>query len=691
MGLFAKVFLAATAVASVGAVDIAVQSTGGNLTGKYGHQYGYGFLHEDINNSGDGGIYAELIQNRAFQYSRAFPVSTAHYFPINGASLTINNGTEPLSQALPASMKVSAVNSTVGKIGFENEGYWGMDVRTHKYTGSFWVKGAYTGSFTASLQSNLTDDVFGSVEVESKSVASEWTEHTFELTPEKDAPNSNNTFAITFDPKGTQGSLDFNLISLFPPTYKNRKNGLRVDIAEALAEMNPHFLRFPGGNMLEGLENDTYWDWKDTLGPLKERPGFQGVWGYQQTHGLGMMEYLEWAEDMDLQIVIGVWAGLALNGDVTPKEDLQPFIDDALNEIEFVVGSVDTEWGAKRAALGHPEPFELNYVEIGNEDWLAGFPGGWDSYKEYRFIMFHDAIKAKYPEITIIGSSATSDPAPEGATTGPNLEEGIKYPEGTLGDYHPYREPDELVEEFDRFDNDIGHIIGEVAATHVNGATPPRWNGPLYKYPWWIGAVGEAVSLIGYERNSDRIPGTFYAPVLKNENRFQWPITLIQFTADAKQTTRAVTWYCWSLFAHHPISHTLPTTSNSSYGPVYWGAGKDEARNGALVWKGAVYNTTDNASVPITVQFEGVEAGAKAQLTYLTNSVGDPYAYNDPRTGIQIVDTTTKELTAGANGAFEFSLPQLSVAVLDTEVAGNSTDGYKKAKRMPIPRYQRRW
>ncbi|KAF1351495.1 hypothetical protein EJ07DRAFT_183878 [Lizonia empirigonia] len=160
----------------------------------------------DINNSGDGGIYAELIQNRAFQYSKAFPVSTAHYFPINGARLTINNGTQPLSKALPASMKVSVGNGTVGPVGFENEGYWGMDVRAHKYTGSFWVKGAYIGCFTASLQSNLTDDVFSSVEIDPKSVASERTEHTFELTPKKDAPNSNNTFAITFDPSGTQGA-----------------------------------------------------------------------------------------------------------------------------------------------------------------------------------------------------------------------------------------------------------------------------------------------------------------------------------------------------------------------------------------------------------------------------------------------------------------------------------------------------
>ncbi|KAF2225623.1 glycoside hydrolase superfamily [Elsinoe ampelina] len=667
--------------ASVAAIDIAVQGTGGNLTGKFGHPYGYGFLHEDINNSGDGGIYAELVQNRAFQFSRAFPVSTAHYFPINAANLSIQFLEAPLSEALPASMRVSATATNgTGKIGFKNEGYWGMDIRPQTYTGSFWVKGAYEGSFTAAIQSNLTDEVFASVEVESKSVEDEWTEHTFELVPEAVAPNSNNTLAITFD---ATASLDFNLISLFPPTYKNRKNGLRVDIAQALADMNPTFLRFPGGNMLEGLENTTYWDWKDTLGPLKERPGFQGVWGYQQTHGLGMLEYLEWAEDMGLQIVIGVWAGLALNGDVAPQADLQPFIDDALNEIEFVNGPADSTWGARRAELGHPEPFELNYVEIGNEDWLAGYPGGWESYRQYRFQMFHDAIKAKYPDIQIIASSATSDPAPEGETFGPNTVNGLDFSKtpGAIGDYHPYRRPDELVGEFDRFDNDIGHIIGEVAATHVNGGQTPRWEGPLYKYPWWQGAVGEAVSLIGYERNSDRIPGTFYAPVLKNENRFQWPITLIQYTADSSQTTRAVTWYCWSLFAHHPITHTLPTTSESAYGPVYWGAGKDENRNDALVWKGAVYNTTDGADVPITVAFDGVAAGTKANLTVLTNKVEDNYAYNDPFTGVNIVNTESTEVTADDSGVFAFSLPQLSVAVLDTFQGGNVTGGYKRKYR----------
>lgn len=399
------------------------------------------------------------------------------------------------------------------------------------------------------------------------------------------------------------------------------------------------------------------------------------------------MEYLQWAEDMGTHIVLGVWAGLALNGDVTPQEYLHFYIDDALDQIEFIRGPADSPWGSRRAALGHPEPFELEYVEVGNEDWLAGFPGGWDSYRAYRFPLFYNALTKAYPDIQVISSSATSDPAGDGATTGPNMSNGLVFPPDVLGDYHPYREPDELVEEFNRFDNDIGHIVGEVAATHPNGGT--RWDGGLYPLPWWIGAVGEAVSMIGYERNSDRIPGTFYAPVIRNTNRWQWAVTLIQ--NDAETTTRSVSWYVWSLFAHHPISHTLPATVESGFGPLYYVAGKDEARS-AMVWKGSVYNTTDSQPVPVSVSFEGVHPGVQAALTVLTNPGGDPYAVNDPATGINIVDTSTQILTASGDGSFTFSMPELSVAVLDTDINGkqigrtaNGNPSAAKAEKRTAP------
>lgn len=287
--------------------------------------------------------------------------------------------------------------------------------------------------------------------------------------------------------------------------------------------------------------------------------------------------------------------------------------------------------------------------------------------------MFYDAISERYPEMQVIGSAASSDPGGIDPITLElqNASDTIKYPEGVLGDYHPYREPDELVYEFDRFDNDYGHIVGEVAATHVNNGT--RWEGSLYYFPWWIGSVGEAASLIGYERNSDRMPGTFYAPVLRNMNRWQWAITILQFAADPALTTRSTSWYVWSLFAHHPISHTLP--DSGGYGPVWFGAGKDEARNNAHVWKGACYNTTNGEDEPVSVRFDGVKRGTKASLTLLTNSVGDPYAYNDPLEGNNIVESSTQIVTADRTGAFRFSMPQLSVAVLDTDVEVDAPGG----------------
>ncbi|KAI1874462.1 hypothetical protein JX265_004670 [Neoarthrinium moseri] len=476
------------------AVTITVSSDGGNATSR--HQYG--FLHEDISNSGDGGLYAELIRNRAFQSSYSFPSTLEGWYSLNGAALSLQNLSTPLSDALKTSLNVASSGSD-GILGFYNDGYWGMDVKQKKYTGSFWVKGSYQGIFNASLMSNITGEVFGSVEVESKSSPDEWVEHPFELTPSANAPNSNNSFSITFDSAGLEdGSLDFNLISLFPPTYKDRPNGVRVDLAEVLEAFHPTYFRIPGGNMLEGLTNSSYWDWKNSIGPLKDRPGYAGVWNYQQSNGLGLMEYLELSEDMGLELIVGVWAGLALNGGVTPQDELQPFIDDALDQIEFIRGAADSTWGSLRAKYGHPEPFTLKYVEVGNEDWLAGAPEGWETYKSYRFPMFLEAINAAYPDIQVISSGSVLD--------------GYDIPAPGNGDYHIYGTPDQMVDQFDLFDNvEIPHLIGEAAAVHPNGGT--AWDGGLVEYPWWGGAVGEAASLIGYERNSDRILGALYPPL----------------------------------------------------------------------------------------------------------------------------------------------------------------------------------
>ncbi|KAJ9139520.1 GH51 arabinofuranosidase [Coniochaeta hoffmannii] len=644
---------------SCNAANLVVQATGGNNSSPLM----YGLMHEDISNSGDGGIYAELIYNRAFQGSDMYPSNLAGWIPVNGASLSLQRLATPLSWALPYSMNVAATASS-GKIGFANTGYWGMDVKMQTYSGSFYVKGVYEGSFTASLQSNLTGDVFGSVDVVSQSVAGEWTQHNFTLVPSKAAPNSNNTFAITFDPTGVKdGSLDFNFISLFPPTYKNRPYGLRPDIMEAFAELNPKFLRLPGGNMLEGNTQTSWWKWNETIGPLKDRPGMANVWGYQITYGLGLVEYMEWCEDLGLEPIVAVWDGLSLDGSFTPQAELEQWVQFALDEIEFLTGdAATTKWGAVRASVGHPEPWIVKYVEIGNEDWLAGAPAAYDAYKQYRLPMFIDAITAKYPDIQVISSSSVFD--------------NITIPEPAAGDYHSYVEPDTFVNAFGMFDQlTAGNktLIGEYAAVHPNGGI--GWNGDLMPFPWWGGAVGEAIFLLGAERNGDRIIGTTYAPSLRNMNRWQWSVTLLQFAADPALTTRSTSWYTLRLFGNHVISKTLPVTSDAEFGPLYHVAGTSSKGTGIL--KAAVYNST--ADVPVSLRFEGSSKGATATLTVLTGPE-NPYGYNDPFTHVNVVKETTSTVTAGADGSFHFSLPQLSVAVLETD----ATVKCRKQRRVEV-------
>ncbi|KAK5652000.1 hypothetical protein OQA88_10903 [Cercophora sp. LCS_1] len=642
--------LLATAVAAANntANVLTVHSAGGNVS----TPIMYGLMHEDINNSGDGGIYAELITNRAFQGTERFPSSLDGWSAVGGAQLALKNLTKPLSKALPTSVQVSG---SKGAIGLANSGYWGIDVKKQKYTGSFYVKGAYDGTFTASLQSALGEkEVFGSVEIASQSVAGEWTQHNFTLVPTKDAANSNNTFSLTFSAAETNTTLDFNLISLFPPTFKNRPNGLRPDLVEAFAALKPKFLRFPGGNMLMGNTIDTYWKWHETLGPLKDRPGMAGTWEYQLTTGLGIVEYMEWATDLNLEVIVGVWAGLSLDGAYYTESQTTEAIQYALDEIEFLTGDKSTKWGKVRADLGYPEPWTVKYVEIGNEDWLAGRPAAYEAYKNYRFPAFYKAFQQKYPDIQIIAS--------------PSVFDNMTIPAGAAGDWHPYLTPNGMVNAFSRLDRlsrDNLTLIGEAAVTHPNGGL--AWDGPLASNPWWAGSVAEGIFLLGAERNADKVIGVTYAPLLRNLNRWQWGMTIVQHAADTKLTTYSTSWYIWKLLGEHPLKNTLPVTATTGgINPLYWVAGESE--KGTSLFKAAVYNSTEPVSV--SVKFEGQEKkGAKATLTVLTGPK-DPYGFNNPATGENVVKEKKETVSAGEGGVYEFTLPQLSVAVLETEKSG---------------------
>lgn len=233
--------------------------------------------------------YAELINNRAFQSDNFTAATLSPWTAVGGASLTLQTTDPPLSSALPHSVNVQGPAGST--IGISNPGYWGIEVKPQAYTGSFYVTGAYRGEFVASLV-GLNGHVYASASIPSKSVASAWTEHSFKLFPSSSAPNTNNTFQLTYKPTSSSQSLNFGLISLFPPTYNNRPNGMRSDIMNLLKELNPSFLRLPGGNNIEGNVPNDGWRWYNTVGPLKDRPGRTGTWGYYNTDGLGLIEYM---------------------------------------------------------------------------------------------------------------------------------------------------------------------------------------------------------------------------------------------------------------------------------------------------------------------------------------------------------------------------------------------------------------
>ncbi|EAW14375.1 alpha-L-arabinofuranosidase A [Aspergillus clavatus NRRL 1] len=628
-----KLLLLPLLAACSAAVKISVASFGGNVT--TGLQYG--IMEEDINHCGEGGLYAELIRNRAFQ----------------------GGSNDPLSSTLPTSVNVKG---SKGEVGLANSGWWGIDVRPQKYTGPFYVKGAYMGSFTASLQSSTNGKVFARTKVTSHSVGDEWTQHSFTLVPHSPPPNTNNTFSITFDAsKAEGGALDFNLISLFPPTWNDRPNGLRKDLMQAMKDFAPVSILAAGLRL--SIFNDKSRNSSVSLVEITSRarlskPGGSGTKrlvpsrtdlvvprpGDTKRPGLGLIEYMEWCDNLEIEPILAVWAGLALNGDVIPESELGMFIKDALDEIEFLTGSVDTKYGALRASLGYPKPWNIRYVEVGNEDNLSN---GLATYKSYRFQAFYDGIKAKYPDITVIASTID-----------------MTLPDEAGGDYHLYDVPDNFVSRFNFFDNfseDHPILLGEVAATVQNNGHGIDWGITKFSlYPWWIGTVAEAVLLIGTERNANKIIGTTYAPLLMNLDNYHWSPTLIAFNSNPDQTARSTSWHLYDVFSHNHITNTLPTKASDDFGPLYYVAGLDNSTN-THIFKAAVYNST--ADVPISLTFDGVRPGTTAQLTVLT--APDAVSMNEVG-GADLVHRKVSTLRAGKRGVFDFKLPNLSVAVLKT-------------------------
>jgi alpha-N-arabinofuranosidase len=502
----------------------------------------YGLMTEEINHSYDGGLYAELIRNRAFGDNSEQPV---HWSVVKDGGSDANIGLDsknPLNDQLKASLRLTVTQATKDhSAGVANAGYWGIPVHPNtRYRSTIFAKteAGFSGPATVSIVSDDDGSVYATGQI--SGLSPQWKSFELPLKTGKVSPTARAHFTLTLDRPGT---VWLGFVSLFPPTWNDRPNGLRKDLMQMLVDLRPRFLRFPGGNYVEGDTIESRFDWKKTLGPIEKRPGHPCPWGYRSTDGMGLLEFLRWCEDMNAEPVLAVYAGYSLKGiHVNPGADLEPYVQEALEEIEYVAGDATTQWGARRAQDGHPAPFKLTYVEIGNEDWF-------DKSLSYdaRFAQFYDAIKKRYPRLKIISTVANEQPE--------NLRVNSRKPD--MIDEHYYRATDEFLRmspdyarSYDRSGPEI--FVGEWAA-HEDARIKP-WDAGARQQPptpTMKAAIGDAAFMAAMERNSDLIKMQCYAPLLVNVNpgARQWRPDLIGY--DALSSYGSPSYYAQQMFSRN--------------------------------------------------------------------------------------------------------------------------------------------
>jgi alpha-L-arabinofuranosidase len=505
----------------------------------------FGLFFEDINYSADGGLYAELVQNRSFEYSptdrsewNAFS-SWEYITPgFSYGSLNVET-TSPIHPNNPHYVVLNIEH--VGKeekhtgtsgVGIKNTGFDGIVVKANNtYNMSLYARQLTEEpiALVVSLQTPkgqiLAEDTLSTS-------SKEWKQYTSTLTTSESSDSASLVILAI-----TKGKLAMDVISLFPEkTFKNRTNGLRQDLAQALADMKPSFVRFPGGCLVHGDGLGNMFRWKNTIGPIEQRVEQKNLWGYHQTVGLGYYEYFQFCEDIgakplpvlpaavSCQNSGGTWRIGGTGQRALHMNEMQAYIQEVLDLIEWANGPATSTWGSKRAAAGHPAPFNLQYVGIGNEDKIT-------SEFEARFKLIYEAVKARHPEITIIG---TVGPFPDGE----DFSKGWTYADNLdlpMVDEHYYKEPDWLMANLNRYDSyDRSKpkvYLGEYAS----------WGNKMKN------AVAEAAYMIGLERNGDIVSMASYAPLLAKKNHTQWKPDMIFF--DNKEICLTPNYYVQKMFS----------------------------------------------------------------------------------------------------------------------------------------------
>jgi alpha-L-arabinofuranosidase len=585
----------------------------------------FGAFMEDINYGGEGGIYNDEVRNSGFNDStnalKAWAAVAGNGVSDSLASDTTTGPTSALTQS--GALTINSGVSATARAGISNSGYFGVAIApSTSYSVMFYAKASssFTGPLTVDLEST-TGTVWATATV--PSITSSWAPYNVTLTTDAGAPTtSTNLFVLSTNSPSANGStIWFGATYVYPPSYDNQTNHLRIDLMQMLEQLHPAIFRVPGGNYLEGNTYATRFEWTNTIGPLQDRPGhYNSAWGYWSTDGMGLDEYLQMAEEVGASPILAVYAGYTLNGQSDTGTTLTNDVTDAVNEIHYVLDPVTTSWGAERAANGHPNPYNVQYIEIGNEDFFS-------STYATRYPLFYSAIHAAFPQLKIIATSSSTGGQPFDVL-----------------DEHFYESPQWFISNSNYFNSTARGsyqvFIGEYAANQGSPTNNME------------SALGDASWLLGLERNSDLVTMSSYAPLWVNVNGNQWTPDLIGFNNTTSYGSP-------SYWAQVMLANNHGTTVVSDAVSGATGLQTLVTKTGSTYYVTVIntVGTSNSAAINLTgtqsVSSTGTAISLVASSSSATNSISNP-------TNIVPVDSTL----SGLSPSFTYTFPGYSITIL---------------------------
>lgn len=567
----------------------------------------YGIFFEDINMAADGGLYAELVKNRSFEFIPNLMGWTKVQKNGGDGSIEVVNRAKERPEN-PHFITLS-VNSNKGYYGLSNEGFRGMGIKKGETYIFSVIARQHTGSKT-SLYIQLADaegKILGSAQL--LPTDKDWKRYSVRFKASATVPKAH----LDVLAKNT-GAIDMDMVSLFPEhTWKNRPGGLRADLVQKLADIKPGFLRFPGGCIVEGRDLANRYQWKKTIGDIDKRENLINRWNvefksrstpdYYQSFGLGFLEYFQLAEDIGAEPLPILNCGMACqfnSGQLVPLDQLDPYVQDALDLIEFANGSTDTKWGNLRARLGHPKPFNLKLMGVGNEQWGENYIPRWK--------IFTKAIKDKYPYMQLVSSVG---PDPDGEKFD-YLNKIFRDEHADILDEHYYRSPKWFLDNagrYDKYDRKGPKIFAGEYAAHAEGVTDP------YKKNNWQCAIAEAAFMTGLERNADVVKMASYAPLFANIDAWQWAPDEIWF--DSLHSYGTPSYYVQQLYSLNKGTDVVPLILNQQALTGQNGAYASAVLDGKT--HQLIIKFVNTANVPSNANFEikGKMLSSKGTLTIL--------------------------------------------------------------------------